>query len=129
MHRLTIGFIFLCLSIVGCAQFFAPGVDDYDGGNQLVNPGFEMDRAGWSHRDASRHWINFNVSDQVAHSGRRSAHVRVEQLADEPARRVKIAGVVQESRPKAAPLLKPTRDAWSKKVDFPPMNSIMPNRC
>ncbi len=103
MHRLKIGFIFLCLSILACSRMFASGVDDYDGGNQLVNAGFEMDRAGWGYRDGSPYWIDFKVSDQVAHSGRRSAHVHVEQLADEPTRSALISGVVQEPRPARFP--------------------------
>ncbi len=103
MHGLKIGLTFLCLASVGCARLLASGVDDYAGGNQLVNPGFEMDRAGWGYRDASLHWIDFNVSDQVAHSGRRSAHVHVEQLTGDPTRRVQIAGVVQELRPARFP--------------------------
>ena len=103
MHRLKTGLIFLCLAIVGCARLLAPGDDDYDGGNQLVNPGFEMDRAGWRYMDASPYWINFEVSDQVARSGRRSARIHIEQLADGSTRRALVAGIVQEPRPARFP--------------------------
>jgi hypothetical protein len=101
-RRIPLLLLLLLVLVCGCAGL--PGAcDDWENGNQLVNASFEMDRAGWGFRDSSPAWTGFSVSDDVARSGRRSAHVRVEQRAGVPTRKALISGVVQEPRPPRFP--------------------------
>jgi hypothetical protein len=72
-------------------------------GNQLVNPGFEQGREGWSYRDQSPHWGDFSIVESPVHSGSRAAHLALRQSADAAPQEVKVHGVVQEISPASFP--------------------------
>jgi len=71
--------------------------------NLLENPGFEHGRQGWSIIETSPHWGDFEVVDTMAHSGSRSVRLPVHQGANDPPKRSKVFGVVQELSPKRFP--------------------------
>lgn len=60
--------------------------------NLLVNPSFEEGRTGWSWREASPYWHDFEISTRRSHSGRHAAHLR---LLSEQKRTPRIWGIVQ----------------------------------
>lgn len=72
-------------------------------GNQLVNPGFEQGRAGWSYRDQSPQWGDFSIVASPVHSGHAAAYLALRQAADAPLRQVRVHGVVQEISPATIP--------------------------
>lgn len=72
-------------------------------GNLLANPGFENGREGWSYRDTSPHWGDFEVVDFPVRSGAKAVRLPVAHAADQPPKPVKVYGVVQELSPASFP--------------------------
>lgn len=63
-----------------------------DAPNVLINPSFEEGRKGWSWREASPYWHDFDITTKRSHQGRHSAHLR---LVSEQQRVPRIWGIVQ----------------------------------
>lgn len=70
-------------------------------GNLLVNPGFEDGDAGWFWMKTSQYWVPFDISSKKAHTGEKSAYLRIEAKPGAPA--VEIHGVIQELKPNRLP--------------------------
>ena len=70
-------------------------------GNLLINPGFEEGREGWFWMDWSEHWVGFDISDKIAHSGKKSALLKLDYGPGSP--NVRIHGVVQTLKPNRFP--------------------------
>lgn len=85
------------LLAAGC-QLFGPG-----SGNQLLNPGFEAGREGWSWREQSEHWSDFSIVSEPVRSGRGAARLSLRHAAGDPPRPSGVYGVVQELPPHAVP--------------------------
>ncbi len=60
--------------------------------NLLINPSFEEERKGWSWREASPYWHDFEISTQRSHRGSHSAHLH---LVSEQKRVPQIWGIMQ----------------------------------
>ena len=69
--------------------------------NLLVNPGFEEGAAGWKWMDWSPAWAPFDISDKIAHSGKKSALLTIDERPGMPHK--KIRGVVQTLKPEQFP--------------------------
>jgi len=63
--------------------------------NLLQNPSFEEGRDGWSWKEKSLFWGNFEITDTQAHSGKRSAKLTLATI-DSANQTTKVVGVVQE---------------------------------
>mgnify|MGYP005833651517 CR=1 FL=1 len=70
-------------------------------GNLLANPGFENGRDGWKWMDWSQHWVDFDIREGKAHSGKKSAYLKLDYGDDAP--KVRIHGLVQELKPSRFP--------------------------
>ncbi len=68
--------------------------------NLFANAGFESGAAGWTYPAKSEHWAGFKVDRREAHSGRKAAHLPLE---DDPSRRTLVWGLMQEVRPRQFP--------------------------
>lgn len=63
--------------------------------NLLRNPGFEQGRDGWTWKEQSLFWRNFDITDTPTHSGKHSAKLTL--VSDDAAMQTtKVVGVVQE---------------------------------
>ena len=74
--------------------------------NLLVNPSFEEGRKGWSWREASPYWHDFDISSSRAQRGKHSAHLH---LASNHLRVPRIWGIVQTLPLQSLP---ETLDLW-----------------
>ena len=72
-------------------------------GNRLENPGFESGRTGWSYRDKSRHWQDFEIVSEPTRSGRGAVRLHLKRVPDDPPKSVLVAGVVQSLGPTGIP--------------------------
>lgn len=71
--------------------------------NLLENPGFESGREGWSWREHSPHWSDFEIVDVPVRSGHGAAHLSLHHGPEDPPRSTGIFGVVQEIPPDVVP--------------------------
>jgi len=69
--------------------------------NLLLNPGFEQGDTGWMWLDWSKNWGPFEISDKIAHSGKKSAYLKLDVKPGKPEK--KIRGVVQTLKPEKFP--------------------------
>jgi len=70
-------------------------------GNLLKNPGFEDGREGWFYMDWSKNWVDFDIASNRAHSGEKSAYLRLD--AGPEVTGAQVHGVVQTLTPNRFP--------------------------
>ncbi|MFO1463929.1 MAG: hypothetical protein U1F66_09115 [bacterium] len=70
-------------------------------GNLFQNPSFEAGREPWSWRSESASWNDFEITAQRAHSGKHSAHLRLENQPGRPLAR--IWGLIQDPQLRRMP--------------------------
>ena len=71
--------------------------------NRLENPGFEAGRAGWTYRDKSRHWQDFEIVAEPTRSGSGAVRLHLLRTPEDPRKSVLVTGVVQALAPDGIP--------------------------
>jgi len=102
MRRQTAGHLLYREAFVACDRngeksFSKPSAS----GNLLTNPGFEQDATGWVWLDWSKAWGPFKITDKIAHSGKKSAHLNLNASTEKPDKIIK--GVMQTLKPEKFP--------------------------
>ena len=86
------------LALAAGCQHLAP-----EAPNALLNPGFEDGREGWSWRDKSPYWSDFQIAEEPVRRGTKAAHLSLRHEAGAEDRPVAVFGVVQELPPEIVP--------------------------